>query len=120
MPKLGAFAKEIVLARPDKRSRESRLLQQMRQSLTRQLGDKAKAPAMQALIEGAAMQQLIVSQIEADIIAGKSTDIKEYRELRRDLYKVLREIGLEPPPPPQKTLEQHLAALASRGSAGAA
>ncbi len=62
MPKLGAYSVEIALARPDRRTREGRLLKSVRETLVAHLGgaDRISAP-QRALIERCAMLQLRVA-----------------------------------------------------------
>jgi hypothetical protein len=57
MPKLGSYDRAIVLARPDRRTKEGRLLKSMRETLTAHLGGSLSAP-QRALVDRAAMFQL--------------------------------------------------------------
>ena len=69
MPILGPYSKEIVLAKPDMRTREGRLLRQMRSELARHLGGNLTAP-QRALVERAAMLQLRCAVLDQRISMG--------------------------------------------------
>lgn len=70
MPKLGMYSKETVLARIDQRTREARLMRQIRRSLIEHVGG-APSSVQRALIERACVLSLRVAQIDAKIIAGE-------------------------------------------------
>ena len=99
MPKLGAYSKEIVLARPDGRSREARLLKQMRRRLTEHLGGEGRMTAPQrALVERAAMLQLRCAVLDQRVVDGSFTeyDAKTYLAFSNSLSRTLGRLGLEP------------------------
>jgi hypothetical protein len=72
MPRLGPYSKEIKLAKPDMRTREGRLLKQMRARLTEQVGGSPNW-AQQALIERAAWLQLRCAALDQRILDGTFT-----------------------------------------------
>src|SRR5204863_8557833 len=96
MPKLGAYSKEIILARPDKRTREARLLKQMRQELSQHLGGKP-TPMQRALIERAAMLQLRCAKFDEKIINGSFSDYdsKAFLASSNSLTLTLKALGLQ-------------------------
>lgn len=95
MPAYGPYSKEIVLARPDKRTREGRLLTQMRRTLTAQLGGKP-TPQQQMLIERCAMLQLRCAVLDKRIIDGTFTqyDSNTYLAFSNSLRLSLTALGL--------------------------
>jgi hypothetical protein len=110
MSKLGAYSKEIVLARPDGRSREARLLKQVRQQLTRQLGGRL-TPAQTALIERAAMLQLRCAVLDGKVFAGTFSeyDAKTYLAFSNSLTRTLKALGLEATTAAPPSLSDYLA-----------
>jgi hypothetical protein len=101
MPKLGAYSKEIVLARPDMRSREGRLLKQMREALVAHLGGEARLTAPQrAILERCVMLQLRVAALDQKIVDGTFSeyDSKVYLAFSNSLTRSLTALGLEPAP----------------------
>lgn len=72
MPRLGPYSKEIKLAKPDMRTREGRLLKQIRAKLTEQVGG-APSWGQQALIERVAWVQLRCAALDQRIIDGSFT-----------------------------------------------
>jgi hypothetical protein len=120
MPKLGAYSKEIVLARPDGRTKEARCLQQARKALIAHLGGEACLSAPQrALVERAAMLQLRCAVLDGKILDGTFSeyDAKTYLAFSNSLTRTLAALGLHPAAIPAKTLDQHLAELAARQEA---
>ena len=113
MPKLGAYSKEIVLARPDRRTKEGRLLKQMRQALIAHLGGESRlsAPAL-ALIERAAMLQLRCAVLDQKVLDGSFSeyDAKTYLAFSNSLRRTLAALGLQPAASKPPTLAQYLAA----------
>ena len=118
MPKLGVYSKEIVLARPDGRTREARLLKQMRAALFAHLGGEARlTPPRRALVERAAMLQLRLATLDAKILDGGFTDhdSRAYLAWNNSLVRLLGQLGLEPaaskqPADPMATLRAYAAA----------
>ena len=119
MPKLGAYSKEIVLARPDGRSKEARLLQQKRRELLFHIG-KNPSPLKIALVERASMLQLRCAALDEKILDGSFTecDAKVYLAFSNSLTRTLSALGLEPAKPePGSAVAAHLALIASRAEA---
>lgn len=118
MPKLGVYSKEIVLARPDGRTREARLLKQMRAALVAHLGGEGRlTPPRRALVERAAMLQLRLAILDAKILDGGFTDhdSRAYLAWNNSLARLLGQLGLEPaaskqPADPMAALRAHVAA----------
>jgi hypothetical protein len=96
MGALGAYAKEIVLARPDGRTKEARLLRQMREELIRHLGGNV-TPPQRAMIERAAMLQLRCAALDRKILDGTFSeyDAKTYLAFSNSLTRTLARLGLE-------------------------
>lgn len=119
LPRLGAYSKEMVLARPDGRTREARLLKAARAALFTHLGgeDRLSAP-QRALVERAAMLQLRVASLDTKIIDGTFSefDAKTYLAFSNSLTRTMTALGLEPaaatPIDPMQRLHDHLAAVA--------
>jgi hypothetical protein len=126
MPKLGAYSKEIVLARPDGRTKEARLLQQMREALISHLGGEGSLSApRRAMVERAAMLQLRCATLDGKILDGSFSeyDAKTYLAFSNSLSRTLVALGLNSPSErraPGAALNEHLAALAARGTDQAA
>lgn len=99
MPKLGAYSKEIILARPDGRTKEARLLRQMRAALVAHLGGEAHLSAPQrVLIERCAMLQLRVAAFDAKIVDGTFSeyDSKVFLAFSNSLTRTLAALGVQP------------------------
>ena len=99
MPKYGAFSKQIILARPDGRTREARLLRQTRVALFNHLGGENRLTAPQrALVERAAMLQLRLSIFDAKVLDGTFSDYdaKVYLAFSNSLTRTMTALGLEP------------------------
>ena len=96
MPKLGPYSRDIVLARPDGRTKEARLLKQVRQELTRHLGGKLTAP-QRALVERAAYLQLRRAVLDQHMIDGTFSDFdsKQYLAFANSLRRALSSLGLD-------------------------
>ena len=97
MPRLGSYSNEIVLARPDMRSKQGRLLKQMRTELARHLGGILTAP-QRALVERAAMLQLYCAVLDAKILDDTFTehDAKPYVAFSNSLTRTLAALGMQP------------------------
>jgi len=115
MPKLGSYSKEIILAKPDMRSREGRLLTQVRRALFDHLGGEAKVtPLQRILVERAAMLQLRCATLDRKILDGSFSeyDAKTFLAFSNSLSRTLAKLGLGASADPgQPTLADHLAGL---------
>ena len=115
MPKYGPYSKEIVLAQPDGRTREGRLLVQMRNALFDHFGGEDKlTPIQRVLIERSAMLQLRLATLDERIVDGGFTeyDSKTYLAWSNSLTRTLVMLGLDPKKPPssqQPSLGEYLA-----------
>jgi hypothetical protein len=103
---LGAYSKEIVLARPDGRTKEARLLRQMREELIRHLGGNV-TPPQRAMIERCAMLQLRCAVLDRKILDGTFTefDAKVYLAFTGSLTRTLARLGLEAAADKPRTIE---------------
>ena len=110
MSKLGAYSKEIVLAKPDGRSREGRLLKQMRQELTRHLGGSLSA-TQRVLVERAAMLQLRCAVLDEKILDGSFSeyDSKTFLAFSNSLCRTLVALGLKSAAAAPPSLSDYLA-----------
>jgi hypothetical protein len=98
MVKLGPYSKEIVLGHVDHRTREGRLLLQMRRALADHLGGERKVNAVQrALIERASWLQLRCATLDERIIDGTFSDYdnKSYLAFANALRRTLVALGVE-------------------------
>jgi hypothetical protein len=98
MGALGAYSKEIVLARPDGRTKEARLLRQVREALIRHLGGTV-TPPQRAMIERCAMLQLRCAALDRKILDGSFTeyDAKTYLAFSNSLTRALKALlGAQP------------------------
>ena len=118
MPRYGPYSKEIRLAQPDGRSRQGRLLTQMRGELSQQLGGSPTA-AQRAMIERAAMLQLRVAMLDLKILDGTFSeyDAKTYLAWTNSLTRTLNLLGLTTPAQAELTATEALDRLHGRRSA---
>lgn len=104
--RFGAYSVEIRLGRVDRRTREGRLLSQMRAVLTAQLGGHP-TPQQTVLIERAAFLQLRVAALDARILDGTFTDYdaKVYLAFSNSLTRTMVALGVAPAPAPMDAQE---------------
>jgi hypothetical protein len=126
MPKLGPYSREIILARPDMRSKKGRLLKQVRTGLIAHLGGEEKLSAPQrALIERIAMLSLRCALLDQKVVDGTFTeyDAKTYLAFTNSLTRTMTALGLERAAPrpvdPIVALRAHIATRAAGGSEAA-
>jgi hypothetical protein len=115
LSKLGAYSREIVLGKVDFRTKEGRLLAQVRRGLTEQLGGEAKiTPGQQLLIDRAAHLQLRCAKLDARMIDGTYTayDNSTHAAFSNALRRTLEALHLETPivDPRPTSLSDYLAA----------
>jgi hypothetical protein len=99
MPELGCYSKEISLAKLDGRTRQARLLKQVRQKLINQCGGPYRLTAGQrTLIERCAMLQLKCAMLDKKLLDGTFTpyDNLTYLAWTNSLARSLVKLGLEP------------------------
>jgi len=112
LPALGPYSRDIVLAKVDGRSREGRLLKQVRQALTAQLGGKL-TPSQKLLVDRAAMLQLRCAALDGRILDNTFTgyDNNSYVAFSNGLRRCLEALGLETPiAPPTQSFNDYIAA----------
>jgi hypothetical protein len=98
LPKLGPYSKAIVLARPDKRTREARLLKASRLALIEHLGGEGHlSPTQRALVERAAMLMLRCATLDRRVLDNTFTeyDSKVYLAFSNSLTRTMKALGLE-------------------------
>jgi hypothetical protein len=111
-----------MLAKLDRRTRESRLLKAVRSDLTAHVGGKPSA-TQRALIERAARLSLYIEVMDREsIAAGTMTErnSRQYLAWVNALRLALRELGLkadEVPPDPMKAFRADLHAMVGKGAA---
>jgi hypothetical protein len=100
MSKLGPYSKEIQLGLVDGRTREGRLLAQMRRVLIEQVGGDP-TPPQRILIERAAYLQLRCAKLDSRLIDGTFTqyDNASYIAFCNALRRALVSLGLVDPNP---------------------
>jgi hypothetical protein len=107
-------SKEIILARPDERVRQTRLLWQIRRALYTYLGGEKNLTAPQLiLVERAAMLQLRCSILDQRIVDDTLTDYDEriylgYSNSLRRTFAALGIIPVSPQTPPAPALSDYL------------
>lgn len=110
MPALGPYSRPASLARLDGRSREARLLAQVRRDLTAHCGGSPSA-TQGRLIERCAWLSLHVAQLDAKAAAGGALtehDARTYLAWSNALGRALRDLGLKGAPPPARSLADYL------------
>src|SRR5437762_470703 len=104
---LGVYTRGLVLAPPDGRTREGKLLSQTRWALMEHLGGSGKLSAPQrALVERCAMLQLKCALLDEKILNGTFSeyDAKTYLAFSNSLCRSLIALGLKPVAAPEMTL----------------
>ena len=97
MPKLGVYTREIMLAKPDWRSKQGRLLKQIRTKFINALGGESRvSPGQRVLVERAAMLQLRLAILDERILEGTFTeyDSKTYCAWSNSMVRTLQALGL--------------------------
>ena len=101
------------IVRVDRRTREGKLLEQIRAALTAQVGGSPNFVQC-AIIERAAFLSVEAAKVNARIAAGTSTpaDLRSYLALTRAIAGLIRSLGLrstsEEPAPRERTLSELL------------
>src|SRR5215471_3185318 len=101
MPKYGAYSKDIILARPSGRTKEGRLVRQMRHALFSHFGGESRlTPPQRMLVERACMLQLRVATLDRKICDGtfSAFDSKTYLAFSNSLARTLKTLGIEAAP----------------------
>jgi hypothetical protein len=113
---LGVYSCLRSLVRVDKRSREYRLMRQIREDLTAHVGGNPN-PAQRMLIERAVILSLRVAMLDQKIVAGEiltGQDNVQYLAWSNSLTRTLRTLGVDPAAASQPNLNDVLAEIASR------
>ena len=111
MPKIGPYSRPSTLAKLDGRTREARLLAEVRADLTAHLGGSPSA-TQRRMVERASWLSLWVAQLDAKAVEGGGLtdhDHRTYLAWSSALTRTLRQLGLKAAPPPRRTLADHLA-----------
>lgn len=97
MRPLGPHSRPNVLAKLDGRRREARLMQTVRDDLTRHVGGNPSAP-QKALIDRAAWLSLHIALMDAKLLEGdgplSERDSREYLAWSNSLTRCLRSLGM--------------------------
>lgn len=117
----GPYSREAAIARPRRRTRESRFLEKIRADLTAHVGGKPSAP-QKLLIERIAMTLLRIELMDRDALnerdgAVTERQARDYLAWNNTVARMLRELGLDAvPPPPARvpTLKEILAEQAKQ------
>ena len=111
MSKIGPYSSPDALAKLDKRTRESRLLRDVRRELTEHVGGSPSA-AQRMLIEQAAQLRLHLAMMDRRTAQGRALtphDSRVYLAWANSLSKLLRHLGLKGAAARPKVLADHLA-----------
>jgi hypothetical protein len=96
---LGVYSCNTSLLRLDKRSREYRLMRQVRDDLTDHIGGQPTA-VQRMLIERAVILSLRLALLDQKIVDGRlltTMDNNQYLAWSNSLVRTLRELGVKPP-----------------------
>lgn len=116
MRAIGPYSRPHNLQKLDGRTREGRLMRDVRAELTAHVGGKPSA-TQKALIERAVWLSLHIAQLDAKAAAGRAMtehDSRTYLAWSNSLTRTLREIGLKGAIEAPKSLEQIAAERAAR------
>lgn len=97
MSRIGPYSRPTALAKLDGRTREARLMRQVRAELTAHVGGNPSATQRQ-LIERCAWLSLHVAQLDARTAEGRALtdhDSRQYLAWSNTLTRTLRQLGLE-------------------------
>jgi hypothetical protein len=114
MPALGPYSRPSVLAKLDGRTREARLLAEVRADLTAHVGGSPSA-TQRRMIERCAWLSLWVAQLDAKAIEGGGLtdhDHRTYLAWSAALTRMLRQLGWKGASAKRPSLAEHLAARA--------
>jgi hypothetical protein len=113
---LGVYSCNTSLVEVDKRSREYRLMRQVRKDLTAHIGGSPN-PAQRMLIERAVVLSLRVAMLDQKIVSGEiltQLDNNQYLAWSNALVRTIARLGIDPAAGPQPTLEDTLAGIVAR------
>lgn len=109
--KIAPYSRPHTLAKLDRRTREARLMQEVRDSLVAHVGGKPSAVQLQ-LIERAALLSLHVAMFDAKALEAGGLgerDSRQYLAYSNSLQRCLRELGLKGAAAREPTLAELLA-----------
>ncbi len=115
MPRVCAYSRPSVLAKLDGRTREARLLAEVRADLTSHVGGQPSA-TQRRLIERASWLSLHVAQFDAKAAEGgglTAHDHRTYLAWSNTLTKLLRHLGMKGAAAKPRSLAEHLARAAA-------
>lgn len=115
MPRLGPYSRASVLAKLDKRTREARLLAEVRADLTAHVGGSPSA-TQRRMIERAAWLSLHVAQLDAKAAEGGAMtphDTRTYLAWSNTLTRLLRQLGMKGAAAKPRSLADHIGAAAA-------
>jgi hypothetical protein len=113
---LGVYSCSRVLFQLDKRSREYRLMRQIRKDLTEHVGGRPN-PLQRMLIERAVVLSLRVAMIDQKIVAGEiltQMDNNQALAWNNALRRTLVSLGVQPAAAPAPSLNDVLSDIAAR------
>jgi len=113
---VGVYSCLTTLVEVDKRSREYRLMRQVRNDLTAHVGGSPNA-AQRMLIERAVILSLRVALLDKKIVNGEiltQLDNVQYLAWSNSLVRTIARLGLDPAAGPQPSLEQFLTDITRR------
>ena len=115
MSKIGPYSTRDALGKLDGRTRESRLLHQVKRDLTAHVGG-APSATQRILVDRAARLTLQVALLDAKHSDGAFTehDERAYLAWTNTLTRLMRQLGMTSTPPRPRNLADH---IASRGAA---
>ncbi|TCZ65555.1 hypothetical protein [Roseicella aquatilis] len=119
MPQLGPYSRTDRLAKLDKRTKESRLLHEVRRDLTAHVGGEPTA-TQRMLIERAAQLSLQLALMERSAEGGALSERngRQYLAWSGALTRTLRELGAAPAKPEKRRSLADL--IARKGAEGGA
>jgi hypothetical protein len=113
---LGVYFCLTTLVNLDKRSKEYRLMRQVRQDLTAHVGG-SPSPIKRMLIERVVILSLRVAMLDIKIVNGEiltQMDNVQYLAWSNGLVRTLEKLGIEPATAPQPSLSDVLQGIAAR------
>lgn len=108
--RLGPYSTQAAVQGLDQRTREGRLMRQVRKDLTNHLGGNPSV-TQRVMIDRAAWLSLRIALLDAKILDGSFTehDSRTYLAWSGHLSRLMRDLGLKGAKPAAKTLSDHFA-----------
>lgn len=121
MPRIGPYSRARSLQKMDGRTREARLMRDLRAELFAHVGGKPSATQV-ALIDRCVWLSLHMAQLDAKAADGRAMtehDSRTYLAWSNTLTRTLRQLGLEGKAlGPPKTLAEYAAERVAQGATG--